>query len=132
LLVDDLNNVLRPFSEEQGVGLINASPLHMGILSDGGPQPWHPAPPEVKEAGRKIGELCKKHQIAPSLAALAFCLAYPHVAATLVGISNRHQLEQNLRALTLEMDPGLMKLIGTLVMPVKNKTWPSGRPENQE
>jgi L-galactose dehydrogenase len=66
------------------------------------------------------------------MAALGFSLAYPHVATTLVGISNRHQLEQNLRALTLEMDPGLMKMIRTLVMPVKNRTWPSGRPENQE
>jgi L-galactose dehydrogenase len=132
LLVDDLDTVLRPFAQEQGIGLINASPLHMGILSDGGPQPWHPAPPEVKEVGRKIGELCMKHRISPSLAALGFCLAYPHVATTLVGISNRHQLEQNLRALTLEADPGLMKMIGTLVMPVKNRTWPSGRPENQE
>jgi L-galactose dehydrogenase len=132
LLVDDLDTVLRPFAQEQGIGLINASPLHMGILSDGGPQPWHPAPPEVKEVGRKIGELCKKRRISPASAGLAFCLAYPQVAATLVGISNRHQLEQNLRALTLEMDPGLMKLIRTLVMPVKNRTWPSGRPENQD
>jgi L-galactose dehydrogenase len=132
LLVDDLDAVLRPFAQEQGIGLINASPLHMGILSDGGPQPWHPAPPEVKEAGRKIGALCVKKRISPSLAALGFCLAYPHVTTTLVGISNRHQLEQNLRALTLQADSGLMKMIGTLVAPVKNRTWPSGRPENQE
>jgi aryl-alcohol dehydrogenase-like predicted oxidoreductase len=132
LLVDDLDTVLRPFAAEQGIGLINASPLHMGILSDGGPQPWHPAPPEVKEAGRKIAELCKKRRISPSMIALGFCLANPHLATTLVGISSRHQLEQNLRALTLQPDPGLMKMIQTLVMPVKNKTWLSGQPENQE
>jgi hypothetical protein len=42
------------------------------------------------------------------------------------------QLEQNLRALESETDPALLQMIETLVKPVLNETWPSGRPENQE
>ncbi|MAE47201.1 MAG: hypothetical protein CMJ86_09960 [Planctomycetes bacterium] len=58
LLIDDLDTVLRPLAEERGMGLINASPLHMGILSSGREQDWHPAPDEVKETGHKIADLC--------------------------------------------------------------------------
>ena len=29
---------------DRGLGLINASPLHMGILTEAGPPAWHPAP----------------------------------------------------------------------------------------
>jgi L-galactose dehydrogenase len=132
LLVRDLDEVLRPFAQERGIGLINASPLHLGILSDTGPQDWHPAPIDVKETGRKIVELCRSHAAIPAEVALRYCLAYPHVGSTLVGIANPLQLEQNLRALTSKTDPELLRMIETLVKPVLNKSWPSGRPENQE
>jgi L-galactose dehydrogenase len=132
LLVRDLDEVLRPLAEERGIGLINASPLHLGILSDSGPQAWHLAPENVKEVGRKVVALCRSHGAVPAEVALRFSLAYPHVASTLVGISNPLQIEQNLRALESETDPALLEMIETLVKPVLNETWPSGRPENQE
>ncbi len=132
LMVRDLDDVLRPFAQEHGIGLINASPLHLGILSDTGPQDWHPAPADVKEAGRKIVELCHSHGATPAEVALRYCLAYPYVDSTLVGIANPLQLEQNLRALTSKTDPELLQMIETLVKPVLNKTWPSGRAENQQ
>src|SRR5215213_5902261 len=48
---------LLPVAEARGVGVMNASPLCMGLLSDGGPQDWHPAPGAVKAAGRAAAEL---------------------------------------------------------------------------
>src|SRR5580704_15341428 len=33
LLITDMDDVLTPFAERNGIGLINASPLHMGILT---------------------------------------------------------------------------------------------------
>ena len=132
LLVRDLDEVLRPLAQERGIGLINASPLHLGILSDSGPQDWHLAPESIKEVGRKVVALCRLHGAVPAEVALRYSLAYPHVASTLVGISNPLQLEQNLRALESETDPALLQMIETLVKPVLNETWPSGRPENQE
>jgi L-galactose dehydrogenase len=131
LLVRDLDEVLRPFAQERRIGLINASPLHLGILSDTGPQDWHPAPPEVKEVGRRIVQLCHSYGAVPAEVALRYCLAYPHITSTLVGIGNPLQLEQNLRALTSKTDPELLEMIEAVVKPVLNRTWPSGRPENQ-
>jgi len=38
------------FNQEQGVGVINASTLGMGLLSSRDPADWHPATPEIKRA----------------------------------------------------------------------------------
>ena len=39
---------LLPYLKSQGVGVITASPLAMGLLTDNGPPDWHPAPEELK------------------------------------------------------------------------------------
>lgn len=39
---------LLPYLEKKGVGVISASPLAMGLLTDNGPPEWHPASPELK------------------------------------------------------------------------------------
>ncbi|GBG63027.1 hypothetical protein CBR_g34727 [Chara braunii] len=39
-----------PYLEEKGVGVISASPLSMGLLTDVGPPAWHPAPQALKVA----------------------------------------------------------------------------------
>jgi L-galactose dehydrogenase len=130
LMVTDLDDVLRPFCEEQGVGLINASPLHMRIFTDEGAPAWHPAPQEVKESGRKVAAACRESGLRVADVALRFCLDYPHVASTLVGMSKQSHVEQNLRAMEWEIPPGLLKKIQALVEPVRNKVWVTGRPEN--
>ncbi|MGH9585182.1 MAG: aldo/keto reductase, partial [Bryobacteraceae bacterium] len=82
LLVRDLDQWLTPATRELRIGLINASPLHMGMLTPAGPPAWHPALPEVKAAGAKIVSLCEKRGIPPAAVALRFCLNHPHVAST--------------------------------------------------
>ena len=39
---NDLVSELAPFAQAHGLGLINASPLHMGLLTETGPPAWHP------------------------------------------------------------------------------------------
>jgi L-galactose dehydrogenase len=53
LMVRDMDEILTPVAEAQSIGLINASPLHMGILSSSEVPVWHPAPPKVIAAGRR-------------------------------------------------------------------------------
>src|SRR5580700_9414927 len=84
LLITDMDDLVTPFAEQQGIGLINASPLHMGILTPNGPPPWHPASPEVKEAGRSLAQ---RYGARLSDLALQFCLAHPYIATTLAGMS---------------------------------------------
>lgn len=39
---------LLPYLKSKGVGVISASPLAMGLLTERGPPEWHPASPELK------------------------------------------------------------------------------------
>jgi L-galactose dehydrogenase len=132
LLITDMDDLLTPFAREHGVGLINASPLHMGVLTAGGPSPWHPASPEVKEMGRKVVQLCAERGVRSSDVALQFCLQHPYVATTLAGMSTVEQVRQNVAAAGASADAGLIDEIRTLAAPVHNRSWPSGRPENQD
>src|SRR5439155_8817691 len=73
LMVDDMNRELTPFCIDNGVGLINASPLHMRVLTVAGPPEWHPAPQAVKDAGRRVVELCRQAGLDPRCVALRHC-----------------------------------------------------------
>jgi L-galactose dehydrogenase len=129
LLITDLDDLLTPFVKEHGIGLINASPLHMGILTTSGPPPWHPASPEVKEAGRRIVELCAHRA---SDIALQFAIAHPYVATTLAGMPTVEQVRQNVAAASQPVDEVLLAEVLALADPYKNRSWPSGLPENHD
>ncbi len=132
LMIRDLDRWLTPVAERLGIGLINASPLHMGLLTEAGGPEWHPAPQSVKEASAKVVELCKAHGAEPAIVALHFCLSHPFVSSTLVGMVNAEQVQQNLRALEAGPDPELLAQIESIVAPVRDMTWTSGRKENSD
>ncbi|MDZ4800795.1 MAG: aldo/keto reductase [Bryobacteraceae bacterium] len=130
LLNRDLDVELASFCKTRGIGLINASPLHMGLLAQGVPPPWHPAPEDVKTAARQLVELCCRRGVDPAALALQFALANPDVASTLVGIASVEQLDANLRAAEGTMDADLLAEIEVLVEPVRHTMWVTGRVEN--
>lgn len=132
LMVSDLDDILRPFAVENGIGLINASPLHLRLLTEKGPPEWHSASDDVKEAGLKVVELCESRGVAVSDVAMRFCYDYEHVASTLVGMSKHRHVEENLRALSMQNNTELLAEIAELVAPVKNHVWGTGRVENQD
>jgi L-galactose dehydrogenase len=132
LMITDLDDILRPFAVENGIGLINASPLHLRLLTEKGPPEWHSAPDDIKEAGAKVVELCKSRGVSVSDVAMRFCYEYQHAASTLVGMSKQRHVEQNLRVLGTENDAELLAEIAELVAPVKDRIWGTGRVENQD
>jgi L-galactose dehydrogenase len=130
LLITDMDRKLVPFAKEHGVGVINASPLHMGIITERGAPEWHPAPQAVRDAGQRIVALCKAKGLDASEVALKFCLDYAGAASTLVGLSSREHVERNLKAMELKLEPELLREIAEAVRPVKDVTWASGLEEN--
>jgi L-galactose dehydrogenase len=132
LLARDLDAVLTPIVRARGIGLINASPLHMRVLSIIGPPPWHPAPDLVKWKGAAAVALMERFGLNPIQTALAFCLRHEYVSSTLVGMSNPEEVHENLKALDLAVPPELMHVIDEITAPVHSITWPSGRPENSD
>jgi L-galactose dehydrogenase len=132
LMNTDMDGVLTAFTRDRGIGLINASGLCMGLLTEQGPPDWHPAPQQVREAGRKAAEFCHEQGADISEVALRFCLDHPYVASTLIGISTPRQVETSLKLLQTKTDKALLEKVETILAPVFNYAWPSGRPENQE
>jgi L-galactose dehydrogenase len=131
LINTDMDGVLTGFAKERGIGLINASGLCMGLLTDHGPPDWHPAPQEVRDAGKKAAEFCREHGADISKLALRFCLDHPFVSSTLIGMSSTREVETSLELLQSTTDKALLAQVEAILAPVFNYVWPSGRPENQ-
>jgi L-galactose dehydrogenase len=131
LINTDMDGVLTNFAREHGIGLINASGLCMGLLTQHGPPDWHPAPQEVRDAGKKAAEYCRAHGADISKLALRFCLDHPFVSSTLIGMSSTREVEISLKLLESSTDKELLAQVEAILAPVFNYVWPSGRPENQ-
>lgn len=130
LLNTELDDVLAGFCAKRGMGLINASPLALGLLTESGPQAWHRAAPEVLAMGPRIADLCREHGQDIAQVALRFSLDFAGVSSTLVGMNNVREVEANLAVLQQQSDPELLAKIRQLVDPVYNQSWQEGRPEN--
>lgn len=48
-----------PIYQSKGVGVVNASPISMGLLSERGPPAWHPAHEDIKTACAEASKYCK-------------------------------------------------------------------------
>lgn len=132
LMINDMDTILMPVAKKRGIGVINASGLHMGILTVQGAPNWHPAPQEVHDAGRQAGAFCRQQGIDLSQIALRYCFDHPGVASTLVGMSTRSHVNENLEAFRSRVSPELVKQVRAILAPVFNYVWASGRPENHD
>ena len=132
LMIQDLDRRLRPYCERQGIGLINASPLLLGALTNAGPPPWHPAGRDALAACAKAAQACKAEGVDIAQLALRFCVDHPYVATTLVGMSTRAQLAANLNALEMKPAPALLRKVRSILEPFSGAAWATGLPKNQD
>jgi L-galactose dehydrogenase len=132
LMNTDLSTVLAPFCTERGIGLMNASPLHMRVLTEEGPPAWHPMSAEMREVGRKIVEACQARGRNVSEVALRFAYEHPVLASTFVGIKTRAEVDANIAAVEAPLDTDLIAELEAVAAPIRGKMWPSGLPENYD
>ena len=132
LFVDDMDLELVPFVEKTGIGLLNASPLHMGLLGDRPVPVWHPAPQAVRDTAAAIRLSCERFDVDPGTLGLRVCLDHDAVASTLVGISSEAEVNSACAALNWNPPEELMQEVRGLIEPVHNLTWPSGLEANQD
>lgn len=124
-----LDQVLVPVLRQLGIGLVNASPLHMRILTAKGAPPWHLAPKAVVEAGRRAADWCTRQGTDISELALQFALDYAPAATTLVGMSKVPHVERNVQVVGTRPDPELLQGVLEIIKPVADTCWVVGRPE---
>jgi L-galactose dehydrogenase len=123
---------LLPTLEENGIGIISASPLSMGLLTRRGAPDWHPAPEAIKAACRRAAEHCQSKGVPIEQLAVQFAVANPLIATTLVGTSKAENIANNIGWLREPINQELLQEVNEILAPIKDQTWRSGRVENND
>ena len=121
---------LVPFLKEKGVGMINASPLGMGLFTERGPASGHPATEEIKRVCAEAVTFCSEKGEDISKLAMQFGLANPDFATTLVGTTRTEHLKDNIGWLESPIDEDLLAEVLEILKPIRDTTWKRGLPEN--
>ncbi|CAN6450017.1 unnamed protein product [Victoria cruziana] len=87
---------LLPYLKSKGVGIITASPLAMGLLTENGPPEWHPASAELKAACQAAASHCKSKGKNISKLALQYSLKNTDISTVLVGMNSVEQVSHSL------------------------------------
>jgi len=96
LLDTSLNAFIQKFPN---VGIINASPFAMGLLTENQLPEWHPATDEEKAKSKQMIEKCSSQGINISKLALKFSTSHPQIATTMVGMSTKNQVLKNVETI---------------------------------
>ncbi|TFE22743.1 aldo/keto reductase [Cohnella luojiensis] len=120
---------LLPLLERKGIGLVNASPLSMGLLSVRGTPEWHPASPEIKAACKRAADLCASRGSDIAKLAIQYSTSNERIPTTLVSTANPDNIRKNAAWTEEPIDEELLKDVLEILKPVHNRTWVSGRPE---
>lgn len=123
---------LRPLLEQRGVGVINAAPFSMRLLTQNGPPNWHPASVEIRQACRRAAEFCSGQGVDIAKLALQFSAQSPFWASCLAGSADPANITKWVQWLAEPCDPALLAEVEKILQPVMNQAWLSGKPENNE
>ncbi|WP_127532959.1 aldo/keto reductase [Paenibacillus kobensis] len=119
---------LLPLLERSGIGLVNASPLSMGLLSTRGTPDWHPASQELKEACLRAAKLAESRKADIAKLAVQFSTSNDRIPTTLVSTANPDNIIRNARWIDEPMDEELLNDVLEALKPVQGRTWVSGLP----
>ena len=115
-LNDDMLLDYLDFFESYGIGVINASPLSMGLLSDRGTPEWHPAPQPLKDACRRAAEYCRSKDYPIEKLAMQFSTSLnPRIATTLFSSANPKNVLKNINYVSEPMDKQLVKDVQAII-----------------
>ncbi len=131
-LNDDALAALAPYLRGKGVGIINASPTGMGLLTERGAPAWHPAPQALHDGARRAVEYCQSVGADIVKLAVQFAVSHPFIATTLVGTASPENIRKNVGYLDEPVDFELMAKVLAILQPIKNHNFTRGRPENRD
>lgn len=122
-LNDDALTDYLDFFEQHTVGIINASPLSMGLLSQRGVPAWHPAPKALVEACQKAAEHCKAKGYPIEKLAVQYSVSNPRIASTLFSSANPDNVRRNIQWANEEPDWDLVKEVKDIIGDQQRVTW---------
>ncbi len=121
-----------PTCAARGVGVINASPTGMGLLTERGVPAWHPASPAIVAGCRRAVEYCRSQGEDIVKLAVQFAVGHPAIATTLIGTANPENIRRNIAYAATPPDPVLLAKVREILRPIHNHNFTRGRLENQD
>ena len=123
---------LIPYLQSKGVGIINASPTGMGLLTGRGVPAWHPASKTIQAGCRKAVEHCQARGVDIVKLAVQFCVANPDIATTLVGTARPQNIRDNIAYANEPMDQTLLAEVLEILKPIHNHNFTRGLPQHRD
>lgn len=123
---------LLPEFAARGVGVINASPTGMGLLTQRGAPGWHPASPAIIAGCKRAVDFCRERGIDIVKPAVQFACSHPGIATTLVGTADPDNIRKNIAYVEEPMDEQLIAEIQQVLAPVMNANFTRGRAEHRD
>ena len=122
-LCDDALQDYLDYFEQRGIGLINASPLSMGLLSQRGVPDWHPAPKPLVEACRRATEYCARKGYPIEKLAMQYAVSNPRIPTTLFSSANPDNVRRNLQYIAEPIDWQLVHEVQEIIGEQRRVTW---------
>lgn len=119
---DKLGDFLEYF-ESKGIGVINASPISMGLLSSRGIPEWHPAPKALVEACARAAQYCKEQNYPIEKLAIQYSVSNPRIATTLFSSANPENVLKNIRYVEEEIDQTLVEKVKEIIGDQQRVSW---------
>ena len=114
-LNDNLLEQYLDFFEAHGVGVINASPLSMGLLSTRGVPDWHPAPAALVAACGRAAAHCQAKGYPIEKLAIQFAVSNPRIATTLFSSANPENVRKNISFVEEPLPSDLVKEVREII-----------------
>ena len=104
------------FFEQHNVGVINASPFSMGLLSQRGAPDWHPAGKDLQRACAKAAAYCEEQGYPIDKLAIQFSTSLnPRIATTLFSSANPKNVLKNIQYVNEPMDEALVQKVQEII-----------------
>ncbi len=119
---DKLADYLEYF-ENRGIGIINASPLAMGLLTQRGVPAWHPAPKALVETCRQAAVYCARQEYPIEKLAMQYAVSNPRIATTLFSTANPDNVRKNIAYIEEPIDWELVEKVQNIIGDQKRVSW---------
>ena len=119
---EKLNDYLDYF-ESKNIGIINASPLSMGLLSQRGVPEWHPAPEVLVKACQKAVQHCMSKNYPIEKLAIQYSTGNPRIATTLFSSANPDTVLKNIAYAEEPADRNLVREVQEIIGKQMRVSW---------
>lgn len=122
-LIDDALVDYLEYFENKEIGVINASPFSMGLLTERGAPSWHPAPKPLQELSKKAVQYCISEGKSIEQLAIKYSISNPRIATTLFSTSRSEAVLQNIKWAKKPIDEHLLQKVQEILAPRFRDTW---------